>query len=50
VHTGNWQPIPGDRAPAVTMIGWHMASYWPVGDGLGPRRLQASVVKMGSTF
>jgi len=29
--TGNRYPIPGDRAPAVTMIGWH-------GNALGCRR------------
>jgi len=26
------------------------SGMWPVGDGLCPRRLQASVVKMASTF
>jgi len=30
-YTGNRHPIPGDRAPTVTMIGWH-------GTALGCRR------------
>jgi len=40
--TGNRQPIPGDRAPAVTMTGLHVSLHWPV--GYGPRSLQASAV------
>jgi len=32
--TGNRYPIPGHRAPAVTMIGWHgTARHWAAGDG-----------------
>jgi len=39
--TGTWHPIPGDRAPAVTMIGWHGTALdcrrrGPVGAGPAP--------------
>ena len=45
--TSNWHPIPGDRAPAVTMIGCHVTA-------LGCRRRRPArckwQLKMASTF
>ena len=53
--TGNRHPIPGNRAPAATMIGRHgTARHWAAGDGAC--RMQAPApaakwqLKMASTF